>query len=135
MLAKSFLHNAVLFHLGYGIAKRIRQSGYVAFLQSFLIKLVNILFYRGRRANLPFHAIKPCSEHDSESKIWVIAWIRASEFASRRIFPARREFWDPDKRRPVRFRPADIDRSLVARDEPFVRVDGWGDHCRESLDM
>src|SRR6267378_7540043 len=62
-------------------------------------------------------------EEGGKGQVWVARGVGTANLRPRRLLGPRLVERNPDQRRAVASRPGDVDRRLVARHEPFVRID------------
>src|SRR5581483_980903 len=86
-------------------------------------QVVQVRLHRIRELIALLDPLEPGVEEAREREVRVARGIRAAKLRSRRLLRPRLVQRDADQRRPIPLRPRDVDGSLVAGDEPLVRVD------------
>src|SRR5439155_10331348 len=86
-------------------------------------QVVEVRLHRLRQLVALLDPLEPRVQECGEGEVWIARRIRAPDLGAGRLLRARLIQRDPDQRRAVPLGPGDVDRGLVAGDEPLVRVD------------
>src|SRR5205085_2846939 len=86
------------------------------------VEVVQVLLHRSGRLELAFDPVETRSEHCREGEVRVGGRVRAAQLDAGAIELALADLRYADERGSVDARPADVDRRLVAGNEPLVAV-------------
>ena len=107
------------------ISKAAREHADVTLCPLLRPHLVNVFLDRRGDRQIVFNAVKSGCQHHAEAEIRIGGGVRRPEFDAGGFFAGKVDRY-PDAGAPISLGVSQIDRGLIAGDQPFIRVGGGG---------